>query len=172
MIGNSVLGGGGFSSRILGLVRTEEGYAYSATSLWTTPRDHEGILAATTRTRPENTRPAIEVILETMEDLRSEAPRDEEVQTTIDRLVNGFVFSFDSPGQVVSRQMFYQAQDLPADWLQRYLAGVRLVRPSDVLSVFAEELHPEQMTILVVGDATALEEELAEFGPVSRIEVR
>lgn len=172
MIGNSVLGGGGFSSRILGRVRTEEGYAYSATSLWTAPRDHEGILAATTRTRPENTLPAIEVILETMDDLRSDAPREEEVQTTIDRLVNGFVFSFDSPGQIVSRQMYYQAQDLPSDWLQRYLAGVRLVRPDDVLAVFAEELHPEEMTILVVGDASAVAEELAALGPVTRIEVR
>lgn len=172
MIGNSVLGGGGFSSRILGRVRTEEGFAYSATSLWTTPREHEGILAATTRTRPENTRPAIDVILETMEDLRSEAPRDEEVRTTVDRIVNGFVFSFDSPGQVVSRQMYYQAQDLPTDWLQRYLEGVKSVQPDDVLNVFAEELRPEAMTILVVGDASVIEGELAALGPVTRIEVR
>lgn len=172
MIGNSVLGGGGFSSRILGRVRTEEGFAYSATSLWTTPREHEGILAATTRTRPENTRPAIEVILETMEDLRSDAPRREEVQTTVDRVVNGFVFSFDSPGQVVSRQMYYQAQRLPADWLQRYLEGVKAVRPDDVLDVFAQELRPEDMTILVVGDAATIEADLAELGPVTRIDVR
>lgn len=172
MIGNSVLGGGGFSSRILGRVRTEEGFAYSASSVWTTPREHEGILAATTRTRPENTGPAIQVILETMGDLRTEAPREDEVQSTVDRLVNGFVFSFDSPGQIVSRQMYYQAQELPADWLQRYMAGVGLIRPDDVLTVFSEELHPEQMTILVVGDASVIRDQLSAFGPITSIEVR
>ena len=46
-------------------VRTEEGYAYSAGSIWTMPRRYQGIVGAVTRTRPENTVPALEVILET-----------------------------------------------------------------------------------------------------------
>lgn len=170
MIGNSVLGGGGFSSRILGRVRTEEGFAYSATSVWTTPASHEGIIAATTRTRPERTADAIEVILETMEELTVEPPTLEEVQRTVDGFVDGFVFSFDSPGQVVARQMFYLAQGLPADWLDLYWQGVQRVSPEDILGVFAEELHPEDLSILVVGDADALEGPLARFGPVRRID--
>lgn len=171
MIGNSILGGGGFSSRILSRVRTEEGFAYSATSLWTTPSRHEGIIAATTRTRPESTAAAIEVILETMEGLTVEAPAAEEVSRTIEQFVNGFVFSFDSPSQVVARQMFYLAQGLPADWLDIFWAGVQQVEPDDVLRVFGEELHPERMTILVVGNADVLEPALSRFGPVERIEL-
>ncbi len=170
MIGNSVLGGGGFSSRILGRVRTEEGFAYSATSIWTTPASHEGIIAATTRTRPERTADAIEVILETMEELTTEPPTMDEVQRTVDSFVNGFVFSFDSPSQVVARQMFYLAQGLPADWLDSYWRGVQRVGPDDVLGVFREELHPDRMSILVVGDAEALEGPLSRFGPVTRLD--
>ena len=171
MVGNSVLGGGGFSSRILGRVRTEEGFAYSATSVWTTPSRHEGIIAATTRTRPEAAADAIDVILETMDELTVEPPSDEEVQRTIDSFVNGFVFSFDSPSQIVARQMFYLAQGLPPDWLDRYWAGVQEVEPEHVLDVFAEELDIERMSILVVGDADVLESALSRFGPVRRIEL-
>ena len=168
LVGNSILGGGGFSSRILQRVRTEEGFAYTATSLWTTPRRHEGIVGAMTRTRPENVAPAIEVILETMAGLRREAPTDEEVATTVDAVVNGFVFNFDSAAQVVSRTMFYRAVELPDDWLERYWRGVQEVEPGDVLEVFRAHLRPEEMTILVVGDPERLDmEALGRIGPIS-----
>lgn len=167
MTGNSILGGGGFSSRLLGRVRTEEGFAYSAASLWTTPRRHEGIIGATTRTRPENTVPAIELILEVMAELRDAPPTEEEVGITVDRIVNGFVFNFDTPGQIVSRTMYYLAQELPEDWLERYWRGVQEVTPEDVRAVFAEHLRPEEMTILVVGDPARITTGLERLGPVT-----
>jgi predicted Zn-dependent peptidase len=167
MTGNSILGGGGFSSRLLGRVRTEEGFAYSATSLWTTPRRHEGIIGATTRTRPENTVPAIELILDIMAELLESPPTEEEVGTTVDRIVNGFVFNFDTPGQIVSRTMYYLAQELPEDWLERYWRGVQKVTPEDVRAVFAQHLRPEEMTILVVGDPARIATELERLGPVT-----
>lgn len=171
VIGNSILGGGGFSSRILRRVRTEEGYAYSATSLWTTPRKHEGVVGAMTRTRPENVAPAIEVILGTMTDLRGEPPTSLEVDTTVDQIVNGFVFNFDSAAQIVSRSMHYRAIDLPDDWLDRYLDGVQRVTPDRILSVFREHLHPDRMTILIVGDPERIGlESLERYGPVTMLD--
>ena len=173
MIGNSILGSGGFSSRMMARLRTEEGYAYSASSLWTTPRRYDGLVGATTRTRPENVGPAIDVILETMDSLRTSPPSPDEVSTTVDQIVNGFVFNFDTPGQIVSRSMFYLAQDLPADWLERYWRGVQRVSPESVRNVFAEHLRPGEMTILVVGDPERIgRDELRRFGALSVIEVR
>jgi zinc protease len=82
--------------------------------------------------------------------------------------VNGFVFNFETPGQIVSRNMFYRAQDLPTDWLQRYLSGVQAVRPQDIQNVFAQHLRPDQMTILIVGDPDRIgRAELEALGPVT-----
>lgn len=173
MIGNAILGGGGFSSRLLGRVRTEEGYAYSASSLWTTPRRHEGLVGAVTRTRPENVAPAIEAILETMTELTREPPTPDELETTVSRIVNGFVFNFDTPSSIVARSMFYLAQDLPQDWLERYWTGVQAVTTDEIRRVFADHLRPGDMTILVVGDPDRIGlEALARLGPVTTIEVR
>lgn len=172
-IANAILGAGGFSSRILGRVRTEEGYAYSASSVWTMPRRAEGILGAITRTSPGNTVPAIEAILETMSELRREAPAEVEVRTAVDRIVNGFVFNFDSPAQIVARTMFYLAQDLPEDWLERYWRGVQEVAASDIREAFARHLHPEEMTMLVVGDPDRIgRAALASLGPVTVLDPR
>lgn len=171
LIGNSILGAGGFSSRILQRVRTDEGYAYAATSIWTTPRRHEGLVGAMTRTRPENVTAAIDVILETMRELRAGPPTEEEVRITVDQMVNGFVFNFESAAQIVSRAMYYRALELPDDWLERYLEGVQRVRPEDVESVFRDHLMPDRMTILIVGDPQRIGlEELRRFGPVEVLE--
>ena len=171
-IGNSILGGGGFSSRLLARVRTEEGYAYSASSLWTMPRRHDGVVGAVTRTRPENAIPAIELILATMEELTAAPPTEAELRTAVDGVVNGFVFNFEEPGQIVSRMMLYLAEDMPEDWLERYLDGIQRVSPADVRRAFADHLRPDAMTILVVGDPdrvgrTALES----LGPVTVLEL-
>lgn len=173
VIGNSILGGGGLSSRMLRRVRTEKGFAYSAASLWTTPRKHEGIVGAITRTRPENAIPAIEVILATMDELRDTPPTDEEVKTTIDQIVNGFVFNFDTPAQIVARSMFYLAQDLPGDWLDRYWRGVQEVTPESIRAVFAQHLRPHEMTILIVGDLDRIgRAKLEALGPLTILDVR
>lgn len=173
MIGNSILGGGGFSSRILRRVRTEQGFAYSAASLWTTPRRHEGIVGAITRTSPEHVVDAVQLILETMAEMTQRPPDPGEVQTTVDRIVNGFVFNFDSPAQVVSRSVYFRAQELPEDWLSRYLDGVRDVTPLGVQQVFAAHLRPQEMTILVVGDPDRIgRDALATLGPVRTLSVR
>jgi len=167
-IGNAILGGGGFSSRILQRVRSDEGYAYSASSLWTTPRRYDGLVGAITRTRPENTVPAIRVILDSMEELRDAPPTEAELKTAVDRIVNGYVFNFQMPDQIVSRMMLYVSGELPEDWLERYAEGVQEVTTADIREVFAEHLRPEDMTILVVGDPERIGMDALEgLGPVT-----
>lgn len=171
-IANAILGAGGFSSRILSRVRTEQGYAYSAASLWTTPRRYDGLVGAITRTRPENAVPALRLILDIMSGMREEEPAADEVDTAVDQMVNGFVFNFETPAQIVSRRMFYLALELPADWLERYLRGIQRVTPRSVRTVFEQNLRPEEMTILVVGDPDRIGlEALAALGPVTMIEL-
>jgi len=171
-IGNWVLGAGGFSSRLLARVRTEEGYAYGASSIWTTPRRYDGVMGAITSTRPENVAPALRLILSTMEELRSAPPTEAEIRTAVDGVVNGFVFNFESPAQIVSRVMLYLAEGLPEDWLERYARGIQRVTPEDVRRVFAEHVRPGEMTILVVGDSRRMgTAELEAFGPLTRLTV-
>ena len=151
-IGNSILGASGFSSRLLSRVRTEKGYAYSASSLWTTPSRYEGIVGAITQTKSESTIAATQLILEIMREMRETPPEQEEVDRIIAQIVNSFVFNFQDPSQIVSRQMFYLAQGLPKDWLQQYVRGIQRVDPEAIRSVFRRHVDPDDMIILIVGN--------------------
>ena len=163
-VADLILGGGGFSSRLMTRVRSEEGMTYGASSLWTTPVRHEGLVGAVTATRPERTVDAVELILAILDEMRTEPPDAEEVRTALDQILNGYVFAFQSSRQVVSRRMGDLVQGLPEDWLERYLQGIAAVEPEDVLRVSQEHIDPSAMTILLVGDPDR-------FGPgIGRLE--
>ncbi|MGE0159405.1 MAG: M16 family metallopeptidase [Gemmatimonadales bacterium] len=167
-IGNSILGGGGFNSRLLSSLRTRQGLTYAASSIWTMPRRYDGVVGATTSTRPEMVVPAIRDILDVMREMTQSPPTSEELRTAVDVVVNGFAFNFETPAQIVSRMMFYVAEDWPEDWLERYADGIQEVEPSDIREVFAEQVRPDEMTILVVGDPGRIgREALAALGPVT-----
>lgn len=169
-VADAILGGSGFTSRILSRVRSQEGYAYSASSLWTAPRRYEGIFGATTQTKTSSTVAAIRLIREIMEEMRAEPPTPDEVRVIVDDVVNGFVFNFEDPAQIVSRRMTYVAGELPLDWLERSLAGTQRVTPVDVLDVMRRYVRPDSLIIVVVGDSTQFDEPLTTLGPVTILE--
>jgi zinc protease len=106
-------------------------------------------------------------MLEIFEEMRGTAPTEEEVRTAVDEAVNGFVFNFESPSQIVFRQMIYRADGLPPTWLEAYLDGIQRVAPEDVLDVFRREVRPGDFTILVVGNPDAFDESLESLGSVT-----
>ena len=168
-IGNAILGGAGMTSRLVTRVRTEQGLAYSAASVWTAPRRSTGLVGAITQTKSESTVAAIRAVLDVLREASVDPPDETEVTDSVDRIVNGFVFNFESPGQIVSRQMLYSAQDLPLDWLTRYLNGIQDVTTASVEALFREHLSPadvDDMVILVVGDPDAFDPGLAELGTI------
>jgi len=170
-IGNSILGSGGLSSRLMERVRTEKGYAYSASSLWTTPVTHDGLVGAITSTKSGTTVAAIRLILSTMDEMTTSPPSAEDVSRAVDEIVNGFVFNFESPAQIVSRKIALRMARLPDDWLERYLAGIQKVSPEDIRQVFSHHVHPDQMVIMVVGNPEALDEPLENLGPVTVLQI-
>ncbi|MBI4540448.1 MAG: insulinase family protein [Gemmatimonadetes bacterium] len=163
-VANSILGASGFTSRLLSRVRSQKGYAYSASSFWTAPLRYEGVVGALTQTKSETTVAAIRLIREIIEEMRAAPPTDHEVSVVIDDFVNGFVFNFEDPAQIVSRRMAYMAEGLPFNWLELFLDGIQKVTPPDVHGVMRRYLRPDSLTILVVGDSTKFDEPLRALG--------
>lgn len=177
-IANAILGGGGFTSRLVSRVRTDEGLAYSVSSLWTTPSEEEGIVGAVAQTRADATSRTAGLVLEVMREMVREAPTSQEVRTAVEGIANGFVFNFQSAAQIVSRKLLYRSSGLPDDWLERYVDAVQAVEPEDVHRVVREHLDPDRMTVLVVGDTArfdsspeALGLSRETHGPVQYLEV-
>ena len=172
-VGSAILGGGGLTSRLSRRVRTQEGLAYSVASVWTMPTRSGGIIAATTSTRAGSTVETIRHIAEVLGEVASAPPEAREVGDVVDRIANGFVFKFETSALIVSRQMLYLSQNLPLDWLQRFLAGIQGVTPDGVHEVFRRNLPPnglDDMVIVIVGDPASFDPGLEDLGPVRFLE--
>jgi zinc protease len=126
-----------------------------------------------TQTKNSSTGTVIKLIDQTLQELGEKPPSSAEVQDAIDEISNGFVFNFQSPAQVVSRQMFYLTQNLPLNWLSTYLEGIQRTNAQDIHNIFRENLARnglEDMVTVVVGNHDLLESELNKIGTVYAIE--
>ena len=166
-----ILGGSGFTSRIMERVRTEEGLAYSVgTSFPTTSRDIS-LFRATVQTKNENVPRAVSAILEEMARIQREPVTPEELDRAKEAFINSFVFRFTSRYGTVVQLLTLEFDGYPSDYYESLLDRYRAVTAADIQRVARQYLHPDASTIVVVGDATRFESAMAAFGPVHRLSV-
>lgn len=166
---NFVLGGSGFTSRMVKRVRSDAGYAYSVGTFWGADVERQGIFGAGAQTKVESTVAAIRLMQDVIRDIVANPPTPEEIQTAKDYIANSFVFRFEQPFQVVAQQLNYRIDGLPRDWFNRYLRGIQGVTREDLVRVAQAHLKPEALTVIVVGDSARFDESLGALGPVRTV---
>lgn len=166
---NSTLGGGGFSSRIMKVVREDAGLAYFAYSAFAMRRDG-GIFVASTATRIPEVGRSVELLLAELDGMRTNPPTAEELAHAKSRAVGRFVLSLETSSALVSELVSLDVQGLPKDSLDTYRSRIRAVTLEDVAQAARDRLHPERAAIVVVGPAEALRAQLEPLGPVEVVE--
>jgi len=166
-----ILGGGGFSSRIMDRVRTEEGLAYSVFSSFPVGTRDIGLFRVTVQTKNENVPRAVRSILDEMARMRESTVTPAELAGAKEAIINSFVFRFTSRFSVVTQLLTLEFDEYPPDYLDTLLDRYRAVTREDVQRVARQYLRPDDTTILVVGNTAPIEPALTAFGPVSRLPV-
>jgi zinc protease len=163
--------GGGFSARLIQSIRTAKGLAYSVGGGIGTAFDHPGIVRLAMGTKSGSTIEAIQALYEQIDELTKNPISEAEIKRAKDAILNGFVFNLDSPDKILRERMAYEFYGYPADYLERFRAGVEKVTPADVARVSTKYLHKDKLAVLVVGNATEFDKPLSSLGPVSNIDI-
>ncbi|GIW72948.1 MAG: hypothetical protein KatS3mg102_2490 [Planctomycetota bacterium] len=172
VVANAILGGGGFSSRLLQRVRTEMGLAYAVYSYFEAPYHRPGAFRLSCQTKSGSTLEAIRALLAEVERLRTEPPNAEELAIAKDSILQQLIFASESRADVLDRALRYEFYGFPADYLERFQRGVAAVGAGDVQRVAQQRMRPEELWIVVVGNDAAFDGDLAELGrPVQPIEL-
>jgi len=167
---NYILGGGGFLSRLVREVRSRRGLAYSIRSAYR-PGVERGIFEVECVTDAGNTMEALELIHEIIREMLEAPPSESELEKAKESRINEFVFAFDSKTRIVRQAGWLEFRDYPEDHLETWVDRVRAVTPEDVLRAARSYLHPDGLTVLVVGDGDRFERPLGELGDVRQIEI-
>lgn len=149
-VGNYVLGGGGFVSRLMSQVREKRGLSYSVYSYFA-PGLHAGAFTVGLQTRPDQARQAVAVTREVIAQFVADGPTAQELQAAKANLIGGFALRLDSNRNLLDNLSNIAWNDLPLDYLDTWTAAVDRLTVDDVRQAFARVLRPQDMVTVVVG---------------------
>ena len=167
---NNVLSGG-FSSRLMQVVRSELGLAYSVFGSYGSGVYFPGTFSAGVMTQSDTTAAAINAIIGQIERLQREPVSEEELLQTKDQFLNTLVFQYPSISSVLRERMNNDYAGLPPDTFEQLVEQIREVTVADIHDVAQRYLRPDSLRILVVGNGEEIGDQLSAFGRVQPIDI-
>jgi zinc protease len=160
---NALLGGS-FNSRITANIREQKGYTYSPYSE-ISRRFHDAYWAQHADVTTQYTGPSLKEIFAEIDRLQKEAPTTAELNGIQNYLSGVFVIQNSSRSALIGQLQNVDFQGLGADYLKTYVQKVNAVTPADVQKLTVKYIKPEEMTIVVVGDKSKVEEQVTTYKP-------
>jgi len=150
LVGNHILGGGGFVSRLTSEEREKRGLSYSVYSYFASGL-HAGAFTVGLQTRPDQAAQAVQVSRDVIARFVAEGPTEAELRAAKDNLIGGFALRIDSNRKLLGNVANIAWNDLPLDYLEQWTKKVEALTVADVRTAMAKKLQPERMVTVVVG---------------------
>lgn len=163
--------GGGFSSRLFRIIRSQKGLAYAVGGGIGTAFDHRGMVRLAMGTKSASTLESIQALDEQIDDLAKHPITETEIKVAKDSILNSFIFNLDSPEKILRERMAYEFYGYPQDYLEKFRLGVEKVTAADVARAASKYLHKEKLATLVVGNPAEFDKALSSLGPVTDIDI-
>lgn len=149
-VANYILGGGGFSSRLMNEVRGKRGLTYGiSTSL--NPYAKASVWVGQVATRADAINQTLDVVRQTMRDFAANGPTQAELNDAKTFLTGSFPLAFDSNAGIAAQLGTYQRQGLDAGYVARRNALIQAVTLADVRRVAKRVFDPARLTVMVAG---------------------
>jgi len=150
LVGNYILGGGGFSSRLMTEVRSKHGLAYSVYSYFY-PYAQRGPLLIGLQTRRDQADEALRLAQGVIDEFIARGPTQRELEAAKKSLVGGFPLRIDTNRKLLEQLAVIGFYRLPLDWLDTYPARLQAVTLDQIRAAFAHRVDPKRFAIVVVG---------------------
>ncbi len=165
---NTILGGQ-FSSRINSNLREKRGFTYGANSSFHYYKE-TGLFEISTAVNIENTGDAIIEILKELNGIR-EHISEEEINFARSYLIKQFPSRFETLNQIAKNLESLLIHSLPTDELINYTNKVKSATNQEVRASAINNVLPEELVILVVGDRKKVFDQLKQIPGTEPIEL-
>lgn len=149
-VGNFVLGGGGFLSRMMDEVRQKRGLAYSAASYFY-PLQRPGPFIISMQTRRDQAGQALEVAQATLAEFVGNGPTAAELEAAKRNIVGSFPLRIDSNRKIHEYLALIGFYRLPLTYLEDFVDNVEKITAAQVRDAFQRRIKPDRMVTVVVG---------------------
>jgi len=179
MVGNDILGGGGFTSRMMKTIRSDEGLAYGAYSNLGFPTSYPGTFRSLFQSKSSTCAYAAELGFNIIGEMRAETVTEDELTVSKNQFIETFPKSFGSASQTVSIFAVDELLGRPHDYWVNYRDKIAAVDADAIIEAFKTKINPDQMIFLVVGNIAEImeghpehEASFTDFGPIKELPLR
>jgi zinc protease len=148
---NYILGGGGFASRLMRIVRSKNGLAYGISSGFDAGK-FAGSFAVDTQTKNKSTNEALQLIVEQLRDMQEHPVSDAELASAKKYLIGSFPLKLDRQSSIASFILQVELYGLGLDYAERYPKLIGEVTKEDVQRVAQKYLHPDALILVAVAN--------------------
>jgi zinc protease len=164
--------GGGFSSRLFSVIRTQRGLAYAAGATAGGGYFRPGVFLAYALTRNDSVMVSTDLLRSEVERVTREPFQEEEAKLAREAVENSLVFQFSDRASVLFRAGFYELAGYPQDFLQRYQKELADVTPEAMKAAAQRKIHPDQFVTVIVGKEKEFDRGLDTMGQkVERMDI-
>jgi zinc protease len=161
-LASNILGGEG-ANRLYRVLRSERGLTYGAAADFNALKQ-SGDIVAQTNTRSETTGETLRLIVDEVWRLIRDRAGDRELEGAQDYLTGAFPLTIETPSQIALQILNAVFFGLDLNELQTYRERVNAVTVEDVQRVARSYLHPDRLTVVLVGDASSFLKQLPGAG--------
>jgi len=148
---NYILGGGGFSSRLMQNIRDEKGLVYDISSSYSS-KGYGGLFEITLQTKNESAGEGIKEVLKEVERLRGGTISDKEIEDARAFLIDSFPMRIETGRRIADFLIGVEYYKLGMDYIDKYPDYIKGVTKDDIQRVAREYLKPEGFIFILVGD--------------------
>ena len=149
-VGNYILGGGGFVSRLTEEVREKRGLVYSVYSYFM-PMAELGPFQIGLQTKKDQASGALKVVNATVAKYIQGGPTEKELKAAKDNIIGGFPMRIDSNGKILDYLSVIGFYKLPMTYLDDFNKSVAKVTTKQIKEAFQRRIKPENFVSVTVG---------------------
>jgi zinc protease len=168
---NYVLGGGGFSSRLVQSARVKGGLTYGATTEFDMGQD-VGAFYLTTSTKNASVGAMLDVARATLRDFRAQGPTAKELADAKRFVIGSLPLAMQSAGAIAGQWSVVERYGLGMDYFDRFAQNVEAVTAADVKAAADKYLRDDRLAIVAVGTADSIRAQLTPLGAVEVLDYR
>ncbi len=153
---NQILGGSGFNSRLYEEVREKRGLAYSVYA-YLSPLDRAALIGGGTATQNARVGESLDLIRQEWRRMAATGPTTEELALAKTFLTGSFPLRLSSSGAIAGMLVGMQMENLGIDYIDRRNDYITAVTLEDAKRVAQRIYHPDELTVVVVGQPEGIE---------------